>query len=109
MMTISLSSLFPPQSPHHFLSTALMLPSQLHLHQLCTKSAIRRQHAKAEVERGLPLLPQLKSSALVSAKGGGRSTGSDCPVVSPPTEALPPHAWTVQRLAFFLSLVQSFG
>lgn len=138
MMTISfLSSLLPPRGPHCFSFTALMLPPQLHcfsstaltlppqlhcfsftalmlppqLHigEQCTKSALHKQHAQAEVDRGLTLLPQLKSSAPVAARGGGRSTGSDYPRASPPTEALPSHAWTVGRLAFFLLLVQSFG
>lgn len=110
MMTVSfLSSLLPPRGPHCFSSTALTLPPQQHIGEQCTKSALHKQHAQAEVDRGLTLLPQLKSSAPVAARGGGRSTGSDYPRASPPTEALPPHAWTVGRLAFFLLPVQSFG
>ena len=110
MMTISfLSSLLPPRGPHCFSSTALTLPPQLHTGEQCTKSALNRQHAQAEVDRGLTLLPQLKSSAPVAARGGGRSTGSDYPRASPPTEALPPRAGTVGRLACFLLRVQSFG
>lgn len=86
-----------------------MLPPQLHVGEQSREAAISRQHAKAEVVRGLTLLPQWKPSAPESAREGGRSTGSDYPLASPPTEALPPHAWTVERLAFFLLLVQSFG
>lgn len=60
MMTISFLSFltFPPQILHHFSSPALMLCPQLHSAELCAKSALRRQHAKTEVERGLPFLPQ---------------------------------------------------
>lgn len=54
LFSFSLSSLLRPQSPHHFSSTALTLPSQLLIDEQCTESTISRQHAKVVVERAWP-------------------------------------------------------
>lgn len=66
LFPFSLYPLLPPRSPHRFTSSALMLPPQLHVGTVPS-----RQHAQAQVDWGLTLLPQLRSSAPVSASGVG--------------------------------------